>query len=249
MTHAAENTHWYTKDGEPAYEVPAAKGGNRPTTLRDARKLGLVPSVTTIIRCAAAPGLERWKQEQVLHAALTLPRLPDQSESDWIEKVWADSKEQGKKAAERGTAIHAAIQGYYEGKTPDVAFGTCVSGTEKAIFESFGEQDWDAEASFSHTSGYGGKIDLSAASGIVADFKTTEKPLDDLKTWDEHAMQLAAYREGLKMPSARCAIVYVSVTEPGKARVIELPEDELKQGWGMFQGLLNYWYAKTGLAR
>ena len=40
--------HWYTKDGAPAYTVEG-KTGVRNTTLRDARKLGLIPSVTTII--------------------------------------------------------------------------------------------------------------------------------------------------------------------------------------------------------
>ena len=247
MSHPAESTHWYSKDGEPAYEVEAAKGGMRPTTLRDARKLNLVPSVTTIIRCAAAPGLERWKQEQVLHAALTLPRLPNEPESDWIERVWADSREQGKKAAVRGTAIHAAIQGYYEEKTPAPEYSKHVNATETAIYIAFNEQDWLAEGSFAHLTGFGGKVDLSA-QGLVVDFKTTEKPLDTIKTWDEHAMQLAAYREGLLMPQARCAIVYVNVLT-AEAKVIELTEDELKQGWLMFEGLLDYWYAKTGLSR
>jgi hypothetical protein len=73
MTHAAESLHWYDRDGKPAYTVKAKDGSDRPATLRDARKLNLVPSVTTIIRCAAAPGLELWKANQLMMAALTLP--------------------------------------------------------------------------------------------------------------------------------------------------------------------------------
>lgn len=85
---------------------------------------------------------------------------------------------------------------------------------------------------------------------MVVDFKTKEFNEDaKLATYDEHAMQLAAYREGLKMPDARCAIVYVSVIVPGLVRVMELEQEELKQGWEMFNGLMNYWYAKTGLKR
>jgi len=34
------------------------------------------------------------------------------------------------------------------------------------------------------------------------------------------------------------------VTVPGLARVIELPEDDLKQGMEMFKALLLYWQAK-----
>jgi hypothetical protein len=44
-----ENAHWYRRDGEPLHSVPSAKGEPRPTTLRDARKLGLLPSVTNVL--------------------------------------------------------------------------------------------------------------------------------------------------------------------------------------------------------
>ena len=92
MTHASESMHWYGRDGSPQYQLIGANGKERPPTLRDARKLGLVPSVTSIIRCAAAPGLERWKQEQVLMAALTLPRNPDEPEAIWLRRVMQDSQ-------------------------------------------------------------------------------------------------------------------------------------------------------------
>ena len=40
--------------------------------LRDARKHGYVPSVTTIIGMAAKPSLENWKINQALNSAITL---------------------------------------------------------------------------------------------------------------------------------------------------------------------------------
>lgn len=247
--HIAENTHWYTPDGQPCYEVASAKGSMRPTTLRDARKLGLVPSVTGIIKCAAAPALEVWKANQLMMSALTLPRLPQEPESAWLDRVKRDSREQGRKAAERGTAIHAAIQGHYEGKPPDEDYWAHVKGTAIAV-DQWSTAHWRAEQSFAHRYGFGGKCDLSGTLGgipFVVDFKTKEFGAeDDLKTWDEHAMQLAAYREGLDMPEARCAIVYVSASLPGLVRVLEIDTKELKQGWNMFLGLLAYWQAKTG---
>lgn len=242
---AAESLHWYKQDGAPAYEVEAAKGGTRPTTLRDARKLGLVPSVTSIIRCAAAPGLERWKQEQVLLAALTLPRKQNEPEPEYIARIIRDSQEQGRKAADRGTAIHAAIQGAYEGKPVDPKYHAHVSAAERVVADWM-KGPWDAERSFAHPFGFGGKVDISH-NWAVADFKTKEfGPDDALKTWDEHAMQLAAYRVGVGSPRAQCAIVYVSASVPGFAKLIEIPEEELKQGWQMFISLLRYWQAKTG---
>ena len=113
---ASESNHWYTRDGAPMYTVEAAKGGQRNTTLRDARKLNLVPSVTTILNVAAKPGLTQWLQKQVLLAALTLPRMSGEPEEDFIARIIDDSKEQGRAAADAGTEIHASIQGFYEGE-------------------------------------------------------------------------------------------------------------------------------------
>jgi hypothetical protein len=246
--HVAESTHWYDRAGKPAYTVAAKNGNQRPTTLRDARKLGLVPSVTTIIKCAAAPALEIWKQNQVLMAALTLPRGDGEGEADWLVRVGRDSKETARKAAERGTAIHAAIQGAYEWVAYPEEFKRHVNAAFCTVSDWHSQivGSWTPERSFSHPMGFGGKCDLSCDNAVL-DFKTKEfGPDDKLQTWDEHAMQLAAYRVGLGMPTSRCAIVYVSVNNPGLARALEIPADELDAGWKMFQGLLSYWQAKTG---
>ena len=48
--------HWYTQEGEPMYTIIGANGRERNTTLRDAKTLGLVPSVTTIIGMIAKLG-------------------------------------------------------------------------------------------------------------------------------------------------------------------------------------------------
>ena len=81
MAIASESTHWYDKAGQPRYTVIGANGNERPTTLRDARKDGLVPSVTTVMSVAAKPGLEAWKLNQAFLSALTLP--PSKSGQSW----------------------------------------------------------------------------------------------------------------------------------------------------------------------
>ena len=73
-------SHWYDKDGSPRYEIEG-KNGLRPTTLRDARKHGWVPSVSTIWKdVVAAPGLVRWSEgllfeTTVSYTHLTLPTI------------------------------------------------------------------------------------------------------------------------------------------------------------------------------
>jgi hypothetical protein len=245
MAHAAESTHFYTREGKPAYTVEAKAGHQRPTTVRDARKLGLVPSVTTVIRCAAAPGLEYWKTQQAILAALTLPRLQDEPEESYLSRILSDSKEQARKAAARGTEIHAAIQGHYEGKPPAEEFWPHVRGAVAEV-EKWMKGPWTAERSFSHVMGFGGKVDLSHQWAVL-DFKSKEfGPDDDLRTWDEQGMQIGAYREGLLTPRAKGAIVYVSATHPGLAKLIEIPEEELQKGWKCFYSLLHFWQAKNG---
>lgn len=243
MAHASESGHWYDREGNPVYQVEAKKGGMRDTTLRDARVLKLYPSVTTIIKVAAAPGLERWKMNQAVMSALTHPGLQG-TDAD-IDLILRDAAEQGRKAAERGTNIHAAIQGHYEGESPSEEMMPFVQAAIKAV----GNGVWDAEASFSHPLGYGGKVDLSTVSGVgrVIDFKTKEfGPEDKMAGWPEQAMQLAAYRVGLGMPKATCANVFVSVTNPGLAVVHEWSEEELAKGWEKFQCLLSYWQIEKG---
>jgi hypothetical protein len=247
MARAAESTHWYDRDGSPMYEVVARDGTMRPATLRDARKFGWYPGVTSIIRCAAAPGLELWKQNQVLLAALTLPRGAGENDESFCKRVISDSGEQARKARDRGTEIHAAIQGHYEGKPPSIDMHPYVRGVAAVIQQNFAGAEWVAERPCANPLGYGTKADLSSVD-IVLDFKGADfdaAQAATLKTWDEHAMQLAATREALRMPGAECAIVYVSRVTPGLCRVIRVDEPELCRGWEMFRGLLTYWQAKA----
>jgi hypothetical protein len=239
-----ESGHWYTKDGSPAYTT-VGKTGERPTTLRDARKLGLLPSVTTINGQLSKAGLNSWLQQQVLLAALTLPRLDGEGEQEWLARVMQDSKATGREAAERGTAIHAIIEGYFEQVyMPEKP--AYLSNIDKALSDAFGEQLWLSEKSFAHSFGFGGKCDLMSVDGFVVDFKTKETDLDKVDVYFEHEMQLAAYREGLGVPTARCAIVFVNALT-NQVKLIEIEEDKLKNGWECFQHLLRVYQIKNGI--
>ena len=181
----SESGHWYLPNGDTAYRIVGKNGKERNTTVKDARELGLLPSVTTIIGCAAKPALDVWKQQQAILAALTLPRIDGESEEDWLSRVVSDSKETAKQAAERGTQIHGVIEAFYEGVyLPELP--AYVRVVESTINAHFGQQLWVAEKSFANK-GYGGKCDLISrphvhprSEGFVIDFKTTEKDVDKL---------------------------------------------------------------------
>ena len=243
-----ESGHWYTKEGTPAYTT-IGKTGERATTLRDARKEGLLPSVTTIINLMSKPALSSWLQQQVLLAALTLPRESNEPEQEWLKRVMSDSKATGREAAERGTAIHNIIQGYFEQmylpeKPP------YLDAIDSTLKSAFGDQAWLSEKSFGHHLGYGGKCDLMAkpmnGQGFVVDFKTKDTDLDKVDIYFEHELQLAAYREGLNLPNARCAILFVN-GKTNQVKLVEIEEPQLQKSWECFQHLLRVYQIKNNL--
>ena len=246
-TRAAESGHWYTKRGDPAYTVVGSNGKVRNTTLRDAKKEGLVPSVTTVMNAAAKPGLEAWKQQQLLLASLTLPKLENETLEDYAKRVIEDSRKQAREAADRGTTIHAEIQAFYEGNLEKMNV-PYVRKAIGAIQGHFGDRTWISEQSFAHTKGFGGKVDLHCVDAVVY-IKTKEfKPGDKLELFDEHYMQLAAYAVGLKISPPRCANVFVSPLEPYPVVILEHEPQEIQRGWEIFEALLTFWKSKSRIS-
>jgi len=249
----SESGHWYDEMGNPAYEIIGANGKQRNTTLRDAKKLGLLPSVTTVLGVAAKPGLDRWKQEQAILAALTLPRLECEEESEWLSRVLNDSKAQGKQAAERGSAIHAIIESFFDGILLE-SVPTYCRNIENALQAAYGARLWIPEQSASHTElKFGGKVDLHAKADkvkgippVIIDFKTKETPLDKAVLYDEFIMQMAAYRELLGLEGARCGIMFVNGLT-NEVKLCEIEEADLQKGLKCFFHLLRFYQLKSGL--
>lgn len=235
--------HWYSKDGQPAYTVVGSNGKERNTTIRDARKLGFVPSVTTILGLLHKPGLESWKMQNVLLAALTLPREDGESEVDWIARVMLDSKATGKDAMERGSRMHDVLENFYTKQRIGIWPSYCIE-IDRSLYSHFGDRNWISEKSFSDPMGFGGKVDLHC-DGIVVDFKSKEGSLESIKAYDDQLMQLAAYRIGLNMSKARCANVFF--TEQGDVKIIEHSEDDLQLAFDCFDHLLQYFKTSKGL--
>lgn len=239
--------HWYSRAGEPAYQQVTQKGGLRATDLRDARKLGLVPSVTTVLAVVAKPQLEKWKRDQSVMAALTLPRQDGETEETLLRRIYTDSEAQAKAAAEEGTRIHDAIEQYfkegYPATGPYIAHVRAARAELSRLFPDI--NDWVPEASFASGMGYGGKVDLhSPSAGIVVDFKGKDGDFSDGKklAYDQH-WQLAAYHYGLRLPSNVCANLFVSRTHPGKVASHVWSAADVAEGWEVFEASLRLWKA------
>ena len=249
----SESQHWYcAKTGAPRYTSIGKNGKERNTTLRDAKAAPgtLVPSVSTINSQLSKAGLDTWKQTQVLYAAAEYPRYDGEEEKDWIYRLLELAKRKSREAADRGTLIHDFIEAFYNQEyMPDMP--AYVRKVDEAITAHFGAQLWIPEQSLVNAQeGYGGKCDLYCKarhdfSGVVIDFKTTEKSPGVLTPYLEHTLQLAAYREVLS-PTARCANVYINGTT-NEVSIYEHSEQDLRDGYQMFLNLVNIYKLKNKL--
>lgn len=244
--------HWYCgTTGEPRYTVIGKNGKERNTTVRDARELNLVPSVTTINSMLSKSGLDTWKQTQVLYAAVEYPRWENEDEKEWVSRILELAKSKSREAAERGTAIHDILDSYFSCVyLPE--WPTYIARVQEHLDTTFGKRLWLSEQSFRHPEGYGGKCDLyckpdpiNNLPGVIIDFKTTEKSPGELTPYYEYTLQLAAYREALA-PDAICANVFIN-GDTGEVAVKIHKEQELKDGYESFLSLLKVFKLKNKL--
>ena len=245
--------HWYCAiTGQPRYTTVSKKTGKvRNTTLRDAKAAPgtLVPSVSTINGQLSKEGLNSWLQSEAVKAAMENPRGLQEEEKNYIARILDLAKQKSQEAMTRGTLIHDFIEAYFNQEyLPEMP--AYVRKVDEAITAHFGAQLWIPEQSLVNQEGYGGKCDLYAKprhdfSGVVIDFKTTEKSPGDLTPYLEHTLQLAAYREVLA-PSARCANVYINGTT-NEVAIYEHSEQDIRDGYEMFLSLLKIYKLKTGL--
>lgn len=241
--------HWYLQNGKPFYEIAAANGNLRAVTLRDARKVGAVPSVTTVLGVIAKPQLTNWMVDQGILAALTLPKRDDEPERDYIARIKLDSQQQAKSAAEEGNRIHDACECAMKGLPYPQAYEEHVEAVSHRLAELFpGVTDWIAEKSFAHADGYGGKVDLhSPSTGIVVDYKGKDGDFTDGKklAYDQH-WQLGGYRRGLKLPRNVAANLFVSRTHPGAVAHHVWTVKEVDDGEAVFLAALRLWKQLRG---
>jgi len=245
--------HWYcNKTGEPRYEVPYASGkGMKTPTLTDARKLDLVPSVTSVLGILDKPGLNNWKVDQAILAALTNPIIHDQMPHDeMMSVIKRDAAEQSKAAMQRGTDIHNAIERSMNGELLLAAEEVYATAAWECVMRNANRRDWNVEHWIPGGLGYGGKCDAHNDAFLV-DFKTKEFDQSDIdsgkvKGWPEQEVQLVAYDYGFGGSRRKLVNVFVSVTEPGLCHWYEWPEAGYDNALKKWFTTLECWYAWKG---
>ena len=219
------SNHWYSRDGRPCYETPYKdpSKGMRSTTLADARKLNLLPSVTTITKVLAAPSLIEWLRREAALAVATTPRNPDEPLDDFVERcLTVDAEATADKAKQLGSDIHNAIEITLLGQQCHDELRHFMQPAVNAV-NDFGRLV--AAEKILVGDGYAGKTDCITEADhffTVWDFKTTGAKVLPKKSYFEHLMQTAAYAKALGNvgnKQIRTANIYISTTRSGEISV------------------------------
>lgn len=256
-SNAQSGSHYYFQDGRPCYEIAKKDGsGMRPTTLADARKLNLLPSVTTILGILDKPALTTWKIEQACLSVLTAPKQPGEELDAFIERVLHTERQQDQEASiarDKGTEIHSAMESLCRRR-----------GAEKEIWP------WVMPA-FEAISKYGeirevekilvgkdiaGKTDLLMEAPDcfwLWDWKSCKKlPKND--AWLEHRLQASAYarmyaagtRKQTSEPLIKTGNVYISTVNCGEFVICEHVQNWQETWTNGFYPLVEHWQWAKG---
>lgn len=260
--------HYYDLDGNPRHTVPnkSKPGKTRATTLADAKKLKLFPSVSAYLKMKAEPGLDNWKMEQVIEETWNWHEWSSELKQwpDSLEAYSAQIKEaafaQVGDAADLGTRIHAALERYYtaEELPEEEQLRAMVLRVTDRV-RGLGIKVLHAEKVLVNAKhGYAGTTDILFSDGFggagVLDFKSKKtKPGQKAFSPDSHAMQIAAYwmaywaeTHGEFLPDAIGINVYISTTEPGRVDIVTREDGELRAAWGAFKACLELYRYSTG---
>jgi|TARA_R110000824_G_scaffold18179_1_gene72395 hypothetical protein len=236
-----QSTHWYKPDGTAAYG----------STLRDARKEKLLPSVTTVTSLLAAPGLEAWKQSQLVLAALTMPREELGDDLDKAAaRIVSDARQAGKDAATRGTEIHNDCESILRnGKWEHSLINDAVHAW---VLENVRSVDWCEKTLVDTITGYAGRADAlieHVEHGLVLiDWKSQKfkrqkrgfKPT----FYDKWILQLAAYAECISKP-VRVMSVAINTQAESDDDVIVVDklwdQEEQDEAYKQFINLHSLW--------
>jgi hypothetical protein len=255
--------HYYDIDGNPRHTMPnkSKPGQTRATTLADAKKHKLFPSVSAYLKMKAEAGLDNWRMDQVIRACYNCNIVDHMGLETYASHVKENAFAQVGDAADLGTKIHAALERYYTSEElpeDDEQLRAMVLRTTDRV-RGLGIKVLHAEKVLVNAKhGYAGTTDIIFCDGFggagILDFKSKKtKPGQKAFSPDSHAMQIAAYwmahwgeTHGEFLPDAIGINVYISTTEPGRVDIVTREDGELRAAWRAFQACLELYRYSTG---
>lgn len=238
--------------------VPKKDGtGNRPTTIADARKLGLLPGVTQVLQVLDKPALREWLIRQAVYAVVTSPDVDGEVLDAKITRVLEQERQQDEEsqiARDRGTEIHAALEDLFCGKPISPEIDPWVRPAFDAVCK-YGELV--ATERVLVGDGYAGKTDLIQLAKDcwwLWDYKSA-KSLPTKGAYPENRLQLSAYAKAWESFSfkqsqdpmrltIRTGNIYISTADCGKFVICE--HVEWQETYKAFASLVAVWQWQNG---
>jgi hypothetical protein len=258
-----ESNHWYTRTGESAHTQPTkagAKNAMRATTIKDAKKLDLLPSVSSILKVVHNSPLERWKLNQVAKACAENPIHPLEHESidTYVNAMIAKAFEETSKAADLGTRIHAAIEAFLTNSDSNDSEANIYAINAINRIKGLGLSIVASEVGVvSDEYGYAGRTDIAftADGGMttgILDFKSTKtKEGEPVIEKQGYAAQIAAYHnaywsKGMGIRDTSVGYnVFISTTEMGRIDVVKYDAERLRKEFDFFNAAAQIWRYKN----
>jgi hypothetical protein len=235
-------SHYYTKDGELI-----------DGDLRQCRKLGGLPSPTTVLNILGSPGLKYYFRRQMWEAACTTPRHIGMSDEAHWEACQKFADEHGQAARDKGGDFHSLVQQfhYHPDRAPAFGYDAQAMGM-RPQFEAY--VDWYSKNVRRSLmveqavigQGYAGRVDHVAemmdGKVLCLDVKTqdTTKKKGKFTYYDQWPIQLGAYAGACKIPIDGLMSVAVSSNLPAVVET-KLWEHTIDYYHDIFIGLLKFW--------
>lgn len=251
--------HWYNKEGKACHFQPTKKGAanpERPTNIKDARKLKLFPSITTILKTLNIPSLERWKQTKIVEACFNRPPIGGEDYSEYESYILRNAFDGVSDAASLGTRIHANINSIVKGQEMQHKDETDYAILAMDAVTKLGLHVEESEITVvNEKHGYAGTTDLAFTKGKycgIVDFKSTRtKEGEPIHRKLDHIAQIAAYHVGFWTKGESIVNhtigynIYISTTEKGRIDVVEYDADCLRSNFEFFLNTCAIWRHKN----
>ena len=238
-----ESSHWYelTSTGEivPQYDA----------TL-EARKFNYFISPTSIEKdIIANPALTRWIKNEIAKAFVSTPRLQGESDDSYAQRCLTKSDQISTNAREKGTAIHAAIEGYPN--PPGNEYDSYYSSFKDWFENQFSEKISSEIMLANPYIGVAGRCDLIARhkelGPVIIDVKT-QNVRKSPTFYDSFPRQLSFYamayglRNGGQVPRIMSLIVDSNAPHVIEPKHVKLyTREEQGHAWREFLSIVWLW--------
>ncbi len=238
--------HWYTKDGESRYDAG----------IREARKEGYLPSITSIDNVIANPGLRRYFDNQMFDATRVSVLDFLTTEAEEKEAAFKLARRHSRKAAQVGTLIHYMIRYYIEDRLVHNPIQLAVEWAETLswIHENGITPGKGSCEQILVGDGYAGKADYFGPmpiENVLIDWKTQSIPPTAMtkkgqpyknRWYDSWLRQLAALYYAMEHKPKKVLSVMIG-TNPDNLGVWmrEWTSEELVKGFEEFKHALALW--------